>query len=103
MPIEARYPLASSGYPAGTPLDPPILVGLTWSFSDCFFFPSPHIPGKVPVVGARRANVRAPNYFLPERFLGGNFTNRRVPIHRYPGSVYETWTWPFERFLKMDL
>jgi hypothetical protein len=32
-----------------------------------------------------------------------DFTNRRVPIHRYHASVYEAWTWPLERFSVPDL
>lgn len=35
--------------------------------------------------------------------MGTDYTNRRVSIHRYPVSVYETWTWPFEKLSILDL
>jgi len=68
-----------------------------------FFFPSPHIPGKVAVGPYLPANVRAPNFFSRSRFLVRNYTNRRVPIHRYPVSVYAAWTWPFGKVSILDL
>lgn len=67
-----------------------------------FFFPSPHIPGKVPAGPRLPANVGAPSSFPPGRFSQPDFTNRRVSIHRCPGTVYETWTWPFEKLSIFD-
>lgn len=71
--------------------------------SRLFFFPSPHIPGKVPAGPHLPANVGAPSPFPPGRFSQPDFTNRRVSIHRCPGTVYETWTWSFEKASIFDL
>jgi hypothetical protein len=68
---------------------------LTWSFSDLFSFPSPHIPGNHGVPPWLRANVRPRNLFLPGRFCWANYTSRRVPIHRSCDSGDLGGTWSF--------